>query len=550
MLRRVLTHTVDQPDCDISAFFISCGRLDLLEKTVASFLATRDLPTKMVFVDDSGDESVFRQLVESYGDVGDIICFPRNRSLWWAKDFMVSYCDTPYIFYIEEDWQFLKPGYLSISKYILMKYRQIGSVDISWRTFEEEGLDSYDPTLVDDCFYYKRPWRISENHLHWFIWQGSPNLKRRDDLLLLGRVEKYYNEWNVDRKFFSLGFKGAFVAEQYVTHLGDNRSIMVGKRPHEHTTPESLFPSELKRDRIFPELDYYGLDQTARELRGNIPDKRSSNLTLVTGVWDIQRSETDGRSLDHYLDSLRKIIATGRPLILFGDEHIVDQFRDYIGKTPIMIIGHALSNIQNSEYMDRVTEIVSSDVWQSQAPWMRGSIICDPNYIMLTLYKMKLLKLARDCNWFNSERYYWIDAGICSSFNIDDLSTYNLSSWNMDGFNTFSYPYSNYPEMHGLSKDVIANVCGFLPQHVCRASFFGGTKDCIPQVHDEFYTVLEEVLGKGGVGTEEAILTVMESKYCNMNVFHMYSGDVKRFLNIHNHFAQVGDASLRSIISL
>ena len=171
----------------------------------------------LVIVDDSAEPGVFEKLVEEYGNVADVICFPNNRSQWWAMDFMVSYCDTEYIFYLEDDWELLKPGYLNQSKAILQKYREVGVVDTSWRTFEWQGIDSYHGGLVDNMFYWKKPWKITDHHVAWHAWVGSPNLRRRDDLIMLGRVEKWHNEWNIDRKFTALGFKGR--SEEHTSEL-------------------------------------------------------------------------------------------------------------------------------------------------------------------------------------------------------------------------------------------------------------------------------------------------------------------------------------------
>ena len=156
-MSRVKVHTVDQPDSDTTTFVLSCDRLEVLDKTLNSFIDTRDYITKMVIVDDSAVEGVYESLVEKYGHFCDIICFPRNRSQWWAMDWMVSYCDSEYIFYLEDDWELLKPGYLNQSKQILQKYRNVGTVDVSWRTFENEGMDCYEKELIDGHFYWKKP---------------------------------------------------------------------------------------------------------------------------------------------------------------------------------------------------------------------------------------------------------------------------------------------------------------------------------------------------------------------------------------------------------
>ena len=273
-MTRVLTHTIDQPESDTTTFILSCDRLDVLDKTVMSFLATRDYVTKMVLLDDSGRQELFPELVAKYGSFCDVIMFPRNRSQWFAMDFMVSYCDTDYIFYLEDDWELLRPGYLNASKRVLEARRDVGIVDISWRTFEEQCFDTYDRTLVDGMFYWKKPWRISDHHLVWYAWCGSPNLRRRDDLLMLGRVEKWHSETNIDRKFAALGFKGVFLNGQYAVHLGDHCSRMAGKRPCDVTSPYDHYPPEVMRNRTMPMMDYSALDRAyERQLQAAKPAK-------------------------------------------------------------------------------------------------------------------------------------------------------------------------------------------------------------------------------------------------------------------------------------
>lgn len=260
-MNKLRVHSVEQPDSDITTFILSCDRLHLLQKTITSFIQTCNEDTKLVIVDDSGNSEIFDKLVNLYGNRFDIICFPENRGQWWALDFMVSYCYTDYIFYVEDDWEFLQPGYLQKSKDILKCYRHIGNIDISRRTHEEYGFKTYSDTIIDNEFNFKKQWRISDRHYYWVGWQGSPNLKRRDDLILLGRIEKWYNEWNIDRKFHALGFKSVYLKDKYVEHLGDTESKMEGKRPNDAACPEDYFPKELLNNRIYPTFDYYHLER-------------------------------------------------------------------------------------------------------------------------------------------------------------------------------------------------------------------------------------------------------------------------------------------------
>lgn len=528
-------HTTEQPESDITTFILSCNRLQLLDKTINSYMQTKDLPTRIVILDDSAVDGVFEQLVTKYGSFTDIVCFPENRGLFWAKDFMTSFCFTEYIFYVEDDWMFLKSGYLSKSKEILQKYRDIGSIDISWRTFEEEGLDTHEQQLIDNCFYYKKPWRISKNHLHWFIWQGSPNLKRREDLLLLGRVEKYYTEWNVDRKFYSLGFKGVYLNDRYVVHTGDKYSVMVNKRPNEHATPETLFPEELKKDRIFPTFDYYSLDHhILKDKTHDFVSKIKKDRVLITSLIDINRESVDGRNfVNHYINGLNKILTTDEALVVFCDESLFDHIYRVRGSKPTLLLERNKTHLDEYRYINVIKNICNSESWVNQAEWMKTSIIRNPYYIALTLYKMEMLMLCSSSNVFNADNFYWIDCGICNSYGISqDICQFDFSRIPKDKFFITSYPYWINKEIHGYSIDAYKKLCNKIPDRVLRASLFGGNKESIQNMYNHFDYYIRYSSQFNYIGTEEAIFTAINLNHPDFfNEFRMVNGDMKNYFN-------------------
>jgi hypothetical protein len=519
-MSRVKVHTVDQPESDITAFILSCDRLDILDKTIASFLKTKDYVTKMVIVDDSAVDGIFERLVEKYGSFCDVICFPTNRSQWWAMDFMVSYCDTEYIFYLEDDWEFLKSGYLAESKEILEKYRNIGTVDISWRTFEWQGFDSYSKELIDNKFYYKKPWRISDYHLRWYGWIGSPNLKRRDDLILLGRVEKWHNEWNIDRKFLALGFKSVFLNGQYVVHLGDECSRMADKRPNDGTTPEDYYPKELLKDRIWPKLDYMFLDK----------DWESPyEVTLVTAILDIGRGDRDFNS--HYLSGLHYVLQCRNPLVVYAEPQYHDHIRFMRGNLPLELKSFNKEYVENCTPFDRIQKVITSESWINQSEWMKNSVICNPYYIPLTLAKVKMLDEVSAENKFNSSRFFWIDSGMYNSYGINEhIDNFNFNKVPYDNLFLTSYPYYTDSEIHGYDIKVMTTITGDKPDYVCRATLFGGHRAVIESVVPIFNNLINESLDHGTIGTEEAIFTLMSLDY-DLNIFKMPNGDIKNYLN-------------------
>lgn len=513
-MAKLKIHTTEQPDSDTTTFILSCNRLEVLDKTLQSFLMTRDYVTKMVIVDDSAEDGVFETLVDRYGSFSDVVCFPRNRSQWWAMDFMVSYCDSEYIFYLEDDWELLKPGYLNASKQILQKYRDIGTVDISWRTFEWQGIDSYDKTLIDDMFYYKKLWRISDYHLHWYGWVGSPNLKRRDDLILLGRVEKWHNEWNIDRRFLGLGFKAVFLNGEYTRHLGDACSRMNGKRPNDGTTPEDYYPKELNKNRTYPVFDYLQWDKQLRH---------PYDITIVTALIDLNRNDRDFEN--HYLEGLKKIINTRHRIVVYAEEKYHDSIKKM--RNDVICINFNHASIENTDYFLKVQSLISKDEWKNQAPWMKDSVIASKYYIAMTLMKQELLEYAS--RFMTSSYYYWVDSGMYNSYNItEDFNSFYFTKIPKDKFFITSFPYIPEAEIHGYSVKVLLEI----PNYVCRATIFGGTKEQIQSMKTKFYEQIHQSLNDGYIGTEEAIFTILSIKYPeDFNRLEMPNGDIKNLLH-------------------
>ena len=528
-MSKVKFHTVDQPDSDTTTFVLSCNRLDVLNQTLKSFYSTRDYPTKMVIVDDSAEPGIFETLVERYGEDCDVIVFPRNRSQWWAMDFMVSYCDSEYIFYLEDDWELTQPGYLNKSKAILQKYREVGVVDISWRTFEWQGIDSYEKKLIDGEFYWKKPWKITDHHLAWHAWCGSPNLRRRDDLIMLGRVEKWHNEWNIDRKFTALGFKGVYLNGEYARHLGDHCSRMAGQRPDDSKVPYDFYPKELLANRRAPFINFREMD-TIYEYPGDV--------TLVTMALNINRGDRSFE--DHYIKGLDKLLSVRNPLVVYAEP----QYHDYIIKrrkelsiatsnNRIQVRDISLEHLENMPFYKEIQDIIQTDEFKTQSEWIDGSVIVSPYYIPLTLIKLWLLGNVADTNPLGSKRFYWIDSGFYNSFGVTEpISEYNFLKLPKDKFALSSYPYRTDSEIHGCNIDAMTEIIGRKPEYVCRATLFGGSRQQISDFFDKYEASIRKVLSKGAIGTEEAIFTIVEMMYPELvNRFAMPNGDIKNYLN-------------------
>ena len=101
-----------------------------------------------------------------------------------------------------------------------------------------------------------------------------------------------------------------------------------------------------------------------------------SNITLVTGIWDIGRGElTEGwsRPYQHYLDKFEKLLEVEENLIVFGDEEL----REFVFKKRkpenTQFIVRPLSWFTNSEFFPLIQKIRTNPDWYNKAGWLGNS---------------------------------------------------------------------------------------------------------------------------------------------------------------------------------
>jgi hypothetical protein len=105
------------PEKALTVVLTACDRIDLLKRTLESFAKFNDYPIKMFYIrDDSGLEDVWMQTF----DMIHLMKLPypwrlmKLEQMGQARsiDFMMKYVKTPYVFHLEDDWEFDRPGFI------------------------------------------------------------------------------------------------------------------------------------------------------------------------------------------------------------------------------------------------------------------------------------------------------------------------------------------------------------------------------------------------------------------------------------------------------
>ncbi|SDB54187.1 glycosyltransferase [Bauldia litoralis] len=224
----------------VTVVITSCGRQDLLERTLDSFIKYNSCPVAAILVMEDGQPETNRRLAARYSDV-DIQWLSTGERIGQipAIDAAYRHVDTEFIFHCEDDWEFTAPGFIEKSLAILEANPAILQVWIRSLTDTNQH-----PVLSHCLFAGDVPYRVMQPGHHteeWGTWNGfsfNPGLRRRSDYLAIAPLasfnrgeEKlaYETERDLSAFYLDRGLLAAILADNdgmgYVRHIGSGRRI-------------------------------------------------------------------------------------------------------------------------------------------------------------------------------------------------------------------------------------------------------------------------------------------------------------------------------------
>jgi hypothetical protein len=269
-----------------------------------------------------------------------------------------------------------------------------------------------------------------------------------------------------------------------------------------------------------------------------------SNITLVTGIWDIGRgdlSEGWSRPFQHYLDKFEQLLKVEENLIIFGEDELEKFVFERRSSENTQFISRPLSWFQDNEFFKNIQKIRTNEDWLNRAGWLRESTQARlENYNPLVMSKVFLLNDAKIMDKFNSEYMFWIDGGLTNTVHpgyfthdkvLDKLSKY------ISKFSFVCFPYDAETEIHGFEYNRLNDIAGDKVNKVARGGFFGGPKHTIGDINGIYYNLLQSTLNEGLMGTEESIFSIMCYKHSDIvDYFEIESNGLigKFFENLKN----------------
>ena len=250
---------------------------------------------------------------------------------------------------------------------------------------------------------------------------------------------------------------------------------------------------------------------------------KQSELTLVTGIWDIGRSDLSegwSRNYTHYLDNFSKLLDIDINLIIFGDEKLREFVNKHRSDHNTQFILRDISWFKNNNYFNLIQKIRNNDSWKNQAGWLVDSTQSRLEYYNpLVMSKMFLLNDAKILDKFNSKNLFWIDGGITNTVHIGYFTHDNVLDKLTKYISKFSFicfPYEANNEIHGFEINKLNEIATTSVTKVARGGFFGGPRDSIEQINNIYYSLLLDTLSDGYMGTEESIFSIMCYKHSEL----------------------------------
>jgi hypothetical protein len=222
------------PERAFTIVVTSCGRFDLLRRTLQSLRDHLDAaPSRWIITEDSGQEEV-RTLVAELGLTAEIIVNRPALGQIRSIDMAYGLVRTPYVFHCEDDWEFFRTGFIAESFRVLDARADISIVCLRPRAEENKLVRNLPAEDVGGVQVYLLDPKL---HPEYFSYAFNPGLRRVADYAAIGPFAPIGHEADISYAFKKAGFRIANLDNPAVTHIGDGRHVADPMQPVRARTP-------------------------------------------------------------------------------------------------------------------------------------------------------------------------------------------------------------------------------------------------------------------------------------------------------------------------
>ena len=213
---------------EVTLVITSCGRFDLLKRTLDSFFEKNTYPIKKIIItEDSTEGKKLENLISQYENKYNFCLIINETREGQLKSIDKAYneVDTEYIFHCEDDWEFLKEGFIEKSMKLLKEDPKLLTIGLrSKKDFKEDFFKKEDYISKDGERFYE----VNEE-----IYTYNPGLRRKSDNDLFGSHEKLKDklyEIELSKFYKDRNYRTIYFKEKYVEHIGDKRHVHFSRK--------------------------------------------------------------------------------------------------------------------------------------------------------------------------------------------------------------------------------------------------------------------------------------------------------------------------------
>jgi hypothetical protein len=207
----------------VSFVITTCNRLDLLDQTLNSFFELCKFPfAEYIMTDDSGDESVYLQLLEKWGHKFKIIQNNPKAGLCRSIDKLWSTASSEYIFHCEDDWLFdSNPTLIEDSLSILMEHDHVHQVQIRHLHDTPHKPEGELYSTLNFVNFKKLPWWRDA----WTGYSWNPGLRRKSDYqqMFPNGLQEYGDEIVCSKHSMDFNYLAVILEKTACSHIGYDR---------------------------------------------------------------------------------------------------------------------------------------------------------------------------------------------------------------------------------------------------------------------------------------------------------------------------------------
>lgn len=205
----------------------SCGRPELLARTMESFLAQNTYPVaRFILIEDSGDREMLEFIDKHFGHVFDTVLFnePRLGQIR-SVDRAYAEVDTPYIFHCEDDFEFFREGFMEESLSVLRHEPQAITVWMRHLWDCKKHKLSERIQYTEDGVMYRHVLPKMSHKETWHGFSFNPGLRRLADYERIKPFAAIGHELQINYRYHDMGFHGVVLEEGATCHIGGGHHV-------------------------------------------------------------------------------------------------------------------------------------------------------------------------------------------------------------------------------------------------------------------------------------------------------------------------------------